>query len=337
MTNKEQDIIYNITNNIFFSDNTSVKSRSSDIKINGKNLGFSIDITNIDMNEADTKRAQIIQLITDLNIYEKINIVLTSNKQKAPDTAFNKSQTAKIHIDGVKKIILVASGKGGVGKSTIASLLAYKLQLMGNVVGIVDADIYGPSIPGIFAINKQPDVNDKRMVPLKNHGIQLNSIGFISAPDSSISWRGPMASKALYQLLSLTSWTNLDYLIIDSPPGTGDIHLSLLQNYIIDQVLLVTTPQKISANDVKRAINLYRKFNVPIMGIIENMSYYLDSKTNEEIKIFSGNSGEKIANDFGIDLITRIPIQSALSDACDEGLNLSKFTYLLDKIDKFLP
>ncbi|RTK93340.1 MAG: sodium:proton antiporter [Rickettsiales bacterium] len=334
MTNIQQDIIYNITGNIFFSDNSSVKSRSSNVILNGKNLGFSIDITNIDMTEAEKVRTQVIQKINEQNTYDKVNIVLTSNRAKASE---NKPQTPKIHIEGVKNIILVASGKGGVGKSTIAALLAYKLQSLGKKIGIVDADIYGPSIPSIFAINELPQIDDKRMVPLQSHGILLNSIGFISAPDSSISWRGPMASKALYQLLSLTKWENLDYLIIDSPPGTGDVHLSLLQNYIIDHVIMVTTPQKVSADDVTRAINLYRKFEVPILGIIENMSYYHDTKTNEKIKIFSGNSGQKISDNFNLPFITQVPISSNLSDACDEGRNLNEFTYLLNEIDKFLP
>ena len=170
------------------------------------------------------------------------------------------------------------------------------------------------------------------MVPLENYGIVVNSIGFLIEPSASISWRGPMVSKAIYQLLSLTNWGKLDYLIIDSPPGTGDIHLSILQNYIIDQVIMVTTPQKISEIDVSRAVSLYKKFNVPILGVIENMSYYVIPKTGESISIFTGDGGNKIASDHNLDLLTKLPIDPRISIACDAGADLSQFSYLLDTI-----
>ena len=170
------------------------------------------------------------------------------------------------------------------------------------------------------------------MIPLQNHGVFVNSIAFLTKPSASISWRGPMVSKALYQLLSLTKWGELDYLIIDTPPGTGDIHLSLLQNYFIDKVLMVTTPQQVSELDVRRAIDLYKKFNIPIDGIIENMSYYLDSITDKEIKIFSGNSGAKIAKDHDVPLLARIPIVSGLSADSDIGKSLKSYFALIDGV-----
>ena len=279
MTITKSNRINEIRANLLLSDGTTVQSRSSDIIVNGSNVGFSLDISGIELAEAESIRAQIIKAIQETTDFEKISVVLTSTRKN--QSASNEK--AKIQIEGVGKVLLVASGKGGVGKSMIASLLAHKLKADGKKVGIVDADIYGPSIPHLFSLKGKPELDDNKMVPLENYGIVVNSIGFLTEPSASISWRGPMVSKAIYQLLSLTNWGKLDYLIIDSPPGTGDIHLSILQNYIIDQVIMVTTPQKISEIDVSRAVSLYKKFNVPILGVIENMSYYVIPKTGENI------------------------------------------------------
>ncbi len=328
MTITKPDRINEIRSNLLLSDSTTVESRSSDIIVNGSSVGFSLDITGIELAEAESIRDQIIKAIQETTDFEKISIVLTSNRKSQSAT----TEKPKIHIEGVEKTLLVASGKGGVGKSTIAALLAHKLKNDGKKVGIVDADIYGPSIPNLFSLAGKPELDDNKMVPLKNYGIVVNSIGFLTQPSASISWRGPMASKAIYQLLSLTKWGKLDYLIIDSPPGTGDIHLSILQNYIIDQVLMVTTPQKISEIDVSRAVSLYKKFDAPILGIIENMSYYMDPQTGQKIAIFTGDGGNKIASDHNLDLLTRLPIDPELSIACDAGNDLSKFSYMLDAI-----
>jgi len=328
MTITKSNRINEIRTNLLLSDGTTVQSRSSDIIVNGSNVGFSLDISGIELAEAESIRAQIIKAIQEATDFEKISVVLTSTRKNQSTS----NEKAKIQIEGVGKIFLVASGKGGVGKSMIASLLAHKLNADGKKVGIVDADIYGPSIPHLFSLKGKPELDDNKMVPLENYGIVVNSIGFLTEPSASISWRGPMVSKAIYQLLSLTNWGKLDYLIIDSPPGTGDIHLSILQNYIIDQVIMVTTPQKISEIDVSRAVSLYKKFNVPILGVIENMSYYVIPKTGESISIFTGDGGNKIASDHNLDLLTKLPIDPRISIACDAGADLSQFSYLLDTI-----
>ena len=328
MTITKSNRINEIRTNLLLSDGTTVQSRSSDIIVNGSNVGFSLDISGIELAEAESIRAQIIKAIQETTDFEKISVVLTSTRKNQS----TPNEKAKIQIEGVGKIFLVASGKGGVGKSMIASLLAHKLKADGKKVGIVDADIYGPSIPHLFSLKGKPELDDNKMVPLENYGIVVNSIGFLTEPSASISWRGPMVSKAIYQLLSLTNWGKLDYLIIDSPPGTGDIHLSILQNYIIDQVIMVTTPQKISEIDVSRAVSLYKKFNVPILGVIENMSYYVIPKTGESISIFTGDGGNKIASDHNLDLLTKLPIDPRISIACDAGADLSQFSYLLDTI-----
>ncbi len=336
MTITKKEIIKKIIENVFFSNEQSAYSRASDIIIKNNNIGFSLDINGISKEEAENTRAIIIQKLENTQKFKNITIILTSNNQNEDQVKNqNKTKTSsqKIKIDGVKKIILIASGKGGVGKSTIASLIAHKLKQLGNKVGILDADIYGPSIPTLFDLSGKPELDGNKMIPLEKYGIAVNSIGFLTKESASISWRGPMVSKALYQLLSLTKWQNLDYLIIDSPPGTGDIHLSLLQNYFIDDVLMVTTPQKIAQVDVERAINLYKKFNINIKGIIENMSFYKDPKTGVKTNIFGGNGGDVISDNFKIPIIARIPIITALSEDCDLGNNIEKHTNLINNFD----
>lgn len=330
MTNLDKNQIKNILSNIFFEDGSSVQNRASEMVIKNYNLGFSIDITDLPINHAEKVKNIALEKLKTIENIDKINIVLTSARQAKK--LQQDSQKSKLHIENVKNVILVAAGKGGVGKSTITALLAYKLKLEGKKVGIIDADIYGPSIPHIFGLSGKPELENNRMIPLESHGVLVNSIGFLTAPSASVSWRGPMTSKALYQLLSLTHWGELDYLIIDSPPGTGDIHLSLLQNYIIDQVLMVTTPQIISKIDVVRAINLYKKFNVPINGIIENMSYYNAPNSKEKIELFSGKAGELIAEEFNIPLLARLPIMPELSKSCDAGKDLEKYSELLKEV-----
>lgn len=224
----------------------------------------------------------------------------------------------KLPIDGVSRVILVSSGKGGVGKSTIAKALAEQLAFQGAKVGIVDADIYGPSIPTMFGVHQKPELDGTKMLPIIKDGIKIMSIGFLSAPGSAIAWRGPMATKAIYQILSLVNWGKLDYLIVDTPPGTGDIHLSLLENYQIDSVLIVTTPQKIAASDAIKAIDLYQKFSVPITGIIENMSDY-----------FPGNNGEILSSHYLIPLIAKIPMNKDIARICDAGRTIGQMLPML--------
>lgn len=320
-------------NEIIFSDSSTMLSRASNIIQNKNDIGFSVDITSLNLRHAEEKRSEAIDTLSQISGIGKVNIVLTSSKKEDTSGEANRD---KIHIEGVKHVLAVAAGKGGVGKSTVSALLAEKLMLSGKKVGVVDADIYGPSIPQIFGIHGKPIINDKKMTPLITRGIEVNSIGFLTAPGSSISWRGPMVSKALYQLLSLTEWGNLDYLIIDLPPGTGDIHLSLLQNYIVDSVIMVTTPQKISQIDVCRALDLYKKFNVNILGIIENMSYFTDTVTGQTRALFSGNAGQEIASTYKLPLLAKLPLEPGLAEACDKGEDLTKYAGLMTEVAKML-
>jgi ATP-binding protein involved in chromosome partitioning len=219
----------------------------------------------------------------------------------------------KHYINGAKKLILVASGKGGVGKSTMTIAIAEMLQNKGYKVGVIDADIYGPSIPTMLGVNEKPELEDKKFIPIMHRGFQVMSIGFLVDVEGPIAWRGPMATKAIYQLFSATNWSDLDYLVVDMPPGTGDIHLSVLENYNIDGVYIVTTPQAVSMVDVERAINLYNKFGVEIKGVIENMVS----------EFFSGNSGEILSRKYNIPLLAKIPLTADISRNTDKGLAIA--------------
>ena len=232
----------------------------------------------------------------------------------------------KHKIKSVKKVILVAAGKGGVGKSTISFVLAKQLVHKGYRIGLLDADIYGPSLPTLMNIEGAlPEVENNLFNPVCKNGIYVMSIGFLIKPESSLAWRGPMLSKALNQLLFNTNWDNLDYLIVDMPPGTGDIHISIIQRCEIDGAILVTTPDKISMIDVERAADLYIKTKIPILGIVENMSYI--EIAGEKIEIFGANAAKSISSKFDIKLIARLPLIPNLSEK--EGLydNIPKIEF----------
>jgi len=236
-------------------------------------------------------------------------------------------QIEKTKTPNIKNIILIASGKGGVGKSTVAAGLALSLSMEGYSVGLFDADIYGPSIPILFNLHHEyPAMVDNggknRIEPFDKLGIKVMSIGFFMNAKQALLWRGPMASNALKQLLDETDWGNLDYLIIDTPPGTGDIHLTLLQQYDVNGAVIVTTPQNMALTDVQKAINMFLNENigVPILGIVENMSWFTPSEhPDEKYFLFGKGGGEYLANEFNLPLLTQIPLTERLCDSCDEG------------------
>lgn len=331
MTNLKKEIFDKISD-ITFSDGRRLQNLISEIIIKDNNVGFAIDIANYDLEEAKSIRSVAIDKLKQIPAISNVTVVLTGNNSNKI-TNNNITKKNKQFIENVKKVILVTSCKGGVGKSTISSLIAQTIAKDGHIVGIVDADIYGPSVPQMFDINQKPQIIDNKMLPLVAHGIQIMSIGFLIDCEKSISWRGPMVSKAIYKLLSLTAWANVDYLIIDMPPGTGDIHLAILENYHIDSALIVTTPQVISKNDVTKAIDLYQKFDLSILGIIENMSYFIDQYGNK-VEVFAGNAGESLSATHAIPLICKIPLLQAISMACDRGINLADIIQI--PITKFL-
>ncbi len=220
----------------------------------------------------------------------------------------------------VKNIIAVASGKGGVGKSTTAVNLALALAAEGASVGLLDADIYGPSQPMMMGIEGRPESSDgKTMDPLENHGVQVMSIGFLVAKDEAMIWRGPMATQALEQLLRQTNWRDLDYLIVDMPPGTGDIKLTLSQRVPMTGAVIVTTPQDIALLDAKKGIKMFEKVGVPILGIVENMAVHVCSQCGHAEHIFGHEGGKRMAEEFGMPYLGALPLDLSIRLQADSG------------------
>ncbi len=221
---------------------------------------------------------------------------------------------------GIKNIIAVASGKGGVGKSTTSVNLALALAAEGARVGIMDADIYGPSQPRMLGIHGQPDSKDgKTLEPMEGHGIQAMSIGFLVEEDTPMIWRGPMVTQALEQLLNDTQWKELDYLVVDLPPGTGDVQLTLAQKIPVSGAIIVTTPQDIALLDARKGLKMFQKVEVPILGIVENMSLHVCSKCGHEERIFGEGGGVRVAHEEGVDLLGVLPLDIRIREQADSG------------------
>lgn len=227
---------------------------------------------------------------------------------------------AKQRLEGVKYIVAVASGKGGVGKSTIASNLAIALQQLGHSVGLLDADVYGPSVPRMMNVNSRPIVDaDKRIVPVNSYGVRCMSMGLLVDEAEAMIWRGPMVMSAIRQFLQQTRWTGVDYLVVDLPPGTGDAQLTLIQAVEISGAIVVTTPQEVALADAVRGITMFNKLDVPLLGLVENMAYYsLPDGTRDYI--FGESGGVRLAERFETDVLGQVPLRSAIRKGGDDGL-----------------
>jgi ATP-binding protein involved in chromosome partitioning len=223
-------------------------------------------------------------------------------------------------LPGVKNIIAVASGKGGVGKSTTAVNLALALAAEGANVGVLDADVYGPSQPTMLGVSGRPESQDgKTMEPLLGHGVQVMSIGFLVDADQAMIWRGPMATQALEQLLRQTNWKDLDYLVVDMPPGTGDIQLTLSQRVPVTGAVIVTTPQDIALMDAQRGLKMFEKVGVPILGIVENMAVHVCSNCGHAEHIFGAGGAERMAKQYGVELLGALPLALKIREQADSG------------------
>jgi len=222
-------------------------------------------------------------------------------------------------IPGIKNIVAVSSGKGGVGKSTVAANLALSLSKSGSKVGLMDADAYGPNIPQMLGLSGQPKSEGNMIEAPEIKGIKAISVALIAPGDQPIVWRGPMLHSLIQQFLRNVTWGELDYLIVDMPPGTGDAQLSLTQHAPITGVVMVTTPQKVSQSDVSRAIQMFRKVQVPVLGVVENMSYFICPDNDKHYSIFGSGGGEQLARDYEIEFFGRIPIDPRIAEGGDKG------------------
>ena len=253
--------------------------------------------------------------------------VMVNIKVEAPAKPSNPNLIKGKNIPGIKNIIAVASGKGGVGKSTITANLAVSLSKLGYKVGILDADIYGPSIPIMFDVVKERPLSTtidgrSKMKPVENYGIKVLSIGFFTTPEQAVIWRGPMASKALNQLIFDAAWGDLDYMLIDLPPGTGDIHLSIMQSMPITGAVVVSTPQSVALADARRGVAMFQQENiqVPVLGVIENMSYFTPEELPENKYYIFGKEGAKnLSEDLNISFLGEIPLVQSIREAGDSG------------------
>lgn len=236
------------------------------------------------------------------------------------DIVSHSVQSSLKPLESIKNIIAVASGKGGVGKSTTAVNLALALSKEGANVGILDADIYGPSIPRMLGITDKPESSDgKSLSPMMGHGLQAMSIGFMIDEETPMIWRGPMVTQALEQLLVDTQWKDLDYLVIDLPPGTGDVQLTLAQKVPVSGAVIVTTPQDIALLDARKGLKMFEKVEVPVLGIIENMSVHICSECGHAEAIFGQGGGERMSEDYDVDFLGALPLDMAIRTSGDEG------------------
>jgi len=289
-----------------------------DIKITGDDVAVTIELTTPACPLKDKIQEDCVAAIKQKNpTVGKIAVTMSAKVLQS------KNKIMSEILPGVKNTIAVASGKGGVGKSTIAVNLAVALALDGAKVGLIDADIYGPSIPMMLGTNNKPqifqDTATGKMVPLENYGVKVMSIGFLIEDDAPVIWRGPMASGAIKQFMSDVNWGELDYLIFDLPPGTGDIQLTLVQTIPLTGAVVVTTPQDVSIIDVKKALRMFQRVNVPILGIVENMSYFSAPDTGNRYDIFGTGGGQKLAEELSIPLLGAVPINQNIREGGDNG------------------
>ncbi|TQK08168.1 iron-sulfur cluster carrier protein ApbC [Herbaspirillum sp. SJZ107] len=292
-----------------------VSSKSvKNIQVDGGNVALDVELGYPAKSQIAGIRSAVIAALRQLPGIENVSVNVT---QKIISHTVQRGLKV---MPNVKNIIAVASGKGGVGKSTTAVNLALALAAEGASVGLLDADIYGPSQPMMLGVSGRPQTLDgKSMEPLENHGVQVSSIGFLIDPDEPMVWRGPMVTQALQQLLEQTNWRNLDYLIVDMPPGTGDIQLTLAQKVPVTGAVIVTTPQDIALLDARKGVKMFEKVGIPILGVVENMSTHICSNCGHVEAIFGSGGGEKMSTDFNIEFLGKLPLQLSIREQTDSG------------------
>lgn len=287
-----------------------------DLKIEEKSVSFKISLTTPACPlKAEFKRQAEEIVKKSFPEIETVNVEITADVKKA-----ERPQGFLEVLPSAKNIIAVGSGKGGVGKSTVAVNLATALSVLGGRVGLLDADIYGPSVSMMLKTSQKPIVVGDKILPLKSNGIFYVSMGFLIEEDTPIIWRGPMVSRAIEQLLSEVDWPELDYLIIDLPPGTGDAQLTICQRVPVTGAVIVSTPNDVALSTAKRGLVMFEKMNVPILGIIENMSYFVCPHCGKESEIFAKGMAEREAENMGIPCLGKIPIEGVIAESGEKGV-----------------
>lgn len=291
-----------------------------DVKIEDKHIAFTLELTTPACPMKDMLKNACTNAIKHFVAADaEVSINVTSKVTKPMDTS---------QLKDIKNIILVSSGKGGVGKSTVSSNLAVTLAANGAKVGLIDADIYGPSVPIMFGVvGAKPSARETEdgktlILPIEKYGIKLLSLGFFADPDQPVPWRGPMASNAIKQLFNDADWGELDYLIVDLPPGTGDIHITISQSFPIAGAVIVTTPQQVALADTRKGLTMFRMpgINIPVLGVVENMSYFTPEELpNNKYYIFGKNGGQQLAEQYQVSFLGEIPLVQSITAAGDSG------------------
>jgi len=284
-----------------------------DLKIEGGKVSFTIELTTPACPVKDRMEQWAREAVLKVDGVREVDIRMSSSVSKGAVAAGKQS------IDGIKNIIAVGSGKGGVGKTTVTVNLAIALAQTGAAVGLMDADIYGPNVPLMMGIAGKPYAVENRIQTLSNYGVRVMSMGFLTSDDTPLIWRGPMLHNVIQQFLRQVDWGQLDYLLIDLPPGTGDVQLSLTQTVPLMGAVIVSTPQDVALQDARKAILMFRQVRVDVLGIVENMSYFQCPKCNERTHIFSHGGGAITAANFGVPFLGEVPLNTSLREGGDTG------------------
>ncbi len=287
-----------------------------DLAISGGDVSFRIVLTTPACPVKEAFETEATQLVSSLEGVENVKVTMDAEVPQGRGIANN------IALPGVKNIIAVSSGKGGVGKSTVAVNLAVSLSLNGAKVGLMDADVYGPNVPMMLGIRQnQPDVENGKLIPIEAHGVKVISMAVLVPPDKPMILRGPMLHGVVRQFLTDVEWGELDYLIVDMPPGTGDVQLSLAQLVPVQGAILVTTPQAVSLSDVRRALAMFETVSIPVLGVIENMSYFIPPDMPEKrYNIFGEGGGRKFAEQFNLPFLGEVPLGLEVREGGDKGI-----------------
>ncbi len=285
-----------------------------DVAIEGSTVRVQVELTTPACPLREHIRTDVERAVSALQGVERVEVAFTA-RVRAAGTGLPDRQP----IPGVKNTIAVASGKGGVGKSTVAVNLAVALAQEGAAVGLLDADVYGPSIPLMLGAEEQPGLADNKIVPGRAHGIAVMSVGYILDPEKALIWRGPLVSQLIRQFLNDVQWGELDYLVIDLPPGTGDVQLTLVQTIPLSGAIIVTTPQDVALADAIKGLQMFREVKTPVLGIIENMSYFVCPHCGHRTEIFGSGGGERVATTYGVPLLGQIPIDPVIREGGDTG------------------
>jgi ATP-binding protein involved in chromosome partitioning len=287
------------------------------LQIDGGRVGFSIELTTPACPVKDQMRDQARAIVMALPGVTEVNIEMTAQVRSTG------AATGKAPVPGVKNIIAVGAGKGGVGKTTAAVNLAIALSQYGGRVAMIDGDIYGPNVPIMLGIHTQLTTDGQKIIPAEQYGIHLVSMAFLTSDDAPVIWRGPMLHGAIQQFFREVRWDNIDYLIVDMPPGTGDVALSLSQTVPVSGAVVVTTPQTVSVADTRRAVRMYEKLNVPALGLIENMSHFVCPNCSHESDIFGKGGGEALAQELSIPFLGSVPIYEPIRIGGDTGVPIT--------------